>query len=176
MQVLDTGHDWERLPFLPPVPQSWAAEVVCIRRPVLIAQQGHNYDVLFLRPSLQEVIFPVLQMQMTCYAILCYFLFLSKYTTTHQNTPPKPHFFSNHATMILNAAIYSSSFTISGSSRSLNSSNGISSPEFHPTESLSTGLGGMSTLFTTWMTPSAAMPSEILTVEKPLILMLMKRP
>ena len=114
-------------------------------------------------------------MQTKCYDIVCNFVVLSQYPTTHRNTLPNPPC-SYHATVIFNAAIYSSSFTVKGSSRSLNSSNGISTSGSQLTESLSTGLGGMSTLLTTWMTPSAAIPSEILTVEKPLILILMKRP
>ena len=62
-----------------------------------------------------------------------------------------------------------------GASLSLSSSTVISSPSQCCTPR-STALGGMSTLLTTWMTPSDATPSSTVTVEKALILISMNRP
>lgn len=100
---------------------------------------------------------------------LIYFI-APKYASTRHHVPPESLVCS-----VLLLAIHSSSLSTKGSSLSVKSSTLISSP-CHCCSRSAMCFGGISTFPTTWITPSLAIPSSMVTVEKPLILMLMIRP
>lgn len=76
---------------------------------------------------------------------------------------------------VISLIFHSSSLSTKGSNLSMKSSTLISSP-CHCCFTPAISFGGISTLPTTWITPSLAIPSSIVTSENPLILMLMNRP
>lgn len=119
------------------------------------------------------------QMDVVAYILSLFYILSRNLGASDRNISFDPCFpfgsyFISCDSRVRNGHDYDSS--TNGCRRSISSSSLISSPIHCCSTPSGRCLGGINTSLTTWITPSLAMPSSIVTLEKPLILILMKRP